>query len=122
MVTSNHANKPETVYRHYAGRGEMELWIKDLKSIRGDRMSCKAFIANQFRLFLYAAADTMLYNLKHEGFEGTDVEAFTIDTFIKRIMLSAVMIKEQKCAVRISFIPHHRHRSDIEKFLDRIAA
>jgi hypothetical protein len=121
VVTSNHANKPETVYRHYAGRGEMELWIKDLKSIRGDRMSCKAFMANQFRLFLYAAADSMLYNLKHEGFEGTDVEAFTIGTFIKRIMLSAVTIKEQKCAVRISFLPHHRHRADIEKFLGRIA-
>src|SRR5574344_2466895 len=122
VVTSNHANKPETVYRHYAGRGEMELWIKDLKSIRGDRMSCKAFMTNQFRLFLYAAADSMLYNLKHEGFEGTDVEAFTINTFIRRIMLSAVTIKEQKCAVRISFVPHHRHRAEIEKFLGRIAA
>lgn len=109
VVTSNHANKPETVYRHYARRGEIELWIKDLKSIRGDRMSCEAFMANQFRLFLYAAADSMLYNLKHKGFESTDVEAFTVDTFIKRIMLSAVMIMEQKCALRISFVPHHRY-------------
>lgn len=122
IVTSNKNNKPETVYRHYTKRGEMELWIKDLKSIRGDRMSCKAFMANQFRLFLYAATEIMLFNLKHEGFEGTEVESFTIDTFIKRIMLSAVMIKEQKCAVRISFVPHHRHRAEIEKFLLRIAA
>ena len=122
IVASNKNNKPETVYRHYTKRGEMELWIKDLKSIRGDRMSCKAFMANQFRLFLYAAADIMLYNLKHDGFEGTEVESFTIETFIKRIMLSPVMIKEQKCAIRINFVPHHRHRAEIEKFLQRIAA
>ena len=80
IVTSNKNNKPETVYRHYIRRGEMELWIKDLKSIRGDRMSCITFIANLFRLFLYAAADIMLYNLKHDGFEGTEVESFTVDT------------------------------------------
>lgn len=122
IVASNKNNKPETVYRHYTKRGEMELWIKDLKSIRGDRMSCKAFMANQFRLFLYAAADIMLYNLKHDGFEGTEVESFTIETFIKRIMLSAVMIKEQKCAIRINFVPHHKHRAEIETFLQRIAA
>lgn len=122
IVTSNKNNKPETVYRHYAKRGEMELWIKDLKSIRGDRMSCKAFMANQFRLFLYAAADIMLYNLKHDGFEGTEVESFTIGTFIKRIMLSAIMIKEQKCAIRVNFVPQHRHRAEIEKFLQGIAA
>lgn len=122
IVASNKNNKPETVYHHYTKRGEMELWIKDLKSIRGDRMSCKAFMANQFRLFLYAAADIMLYNLKHDGFEGTEVESFTTETFIKRIMLSAIMIKEQKCAIRINFVPHHRHRAEIETFLQRIVA
>ena len=121
IVTSNKNDTAQTVYSHYAARGEMELWIKDLKSIRGDRMSCKAFKANQFRLFLYAAANVMLYNLKHDGFEGTEIESFTIDTFIKRIMLSTVMIKEQKCAIRVSFIPHHRHRAAIEKFLGRLA-
>lgn len=122
IVTSNKNNKAETVYRHYIRRGEMELWIKDLKSIRGDRMSCNTFMANQFRLFLYAAADIMLYNLKHDGFEGTEVESFTVDTFIKRIMLSTVMIKEQKCAIRVSFIQHHRHRAAIEKFFRGLAA
>ena len=122
VVTSNKNNTPETVYRHYAKRGEMELWIKNPESIHGDRMSCKSFMANQFRLFLYAAADILLYNLKHDGFDGTEVEAFTTDTFIKRIMLSTVMIKEQKCAIRINFVPHHRHRAEIEKFLRKIVA
>ena len=30
VVTKNRNNKPETIYRRYCGRGEMELWIKDL--------------------------------------------------------------------------------------------
>lgn len=33
----------------------MELWIKDLKSIQGDRMSCASFRVNQFRLSLFPA-------------------------------------------------------------------
>ncbi|MBL3940538.1 transposase, partial [Bacteroides thetaiotaomicron] len=39
IVTSNRNNKPETVYRRYCKRGTMELWIKDLKYFRADRMS-----------------------------------------------------------------------------------
>lgn len=122
VVTSNRINTSKTVYRHYAGRGEMELWIKDLKSLRGDRMSCKSFLANQFRLFLYAAADIMLYDLKHKAFRDTDVETMTVDSFVKRIMLSAVMIKEQKCAVRVSFAESHRYRAEISRFLSDMAA
>lgn len=122
VVTSNNNNKAGTIYRKYAQRGEMELWIKDLKSIHGDRMSCKNFYANQFRLFLYAAAHIMLYEMKHEAFKGTDIEKFTMETFVKRIMLCAVMIKEQKCAIRISFLSHHRHRAEITQFLNRLVA
>lgn len=122
IVTSNRNNKPRTMYRHYAGRGEMELWIKDIKNLRGDRMSCGSFRANQFRLYLYAAAQVMLYNLREKAFKGTEVGSFTIDTLVKRIMLSAVMIREQKCAIRVSFVRHHRHRAEIERFLMGIAA
>lgn len=122
VVTSNRNNKAGTIYRKYAKRGEMELWIKDLKSVRGDRMSCRNFYANQFRLFLYAAAHILLYEMKHKAFKGTDIERFTIENFVKRIMLSAVIIKEQKCAIRISFLPHHRHRAEIEQILNRLVA
>lgn len=121
IVTSNRNNKPGTLYRRYCQRGQMELWIKDLKDLRGDRMSCRSYRANYFRLFLYAAAQILLYEFKHKAFAGTEVESFTADTFMKRIMLSAVMIKEQKCAVRVHFVSHHRHRSLIEAFLHSVA-
>jgi hypothetical protein len=51
IVMSNHSNKPKTFYRHYFGKGETKLWIKDLESICGDRMSYGSFRANQFILF-----------------------------------------------------------------------
>lgn len=121
IVTSNRNNKESTLYGRYCGRGEMELWIKDFKALRGDRMSCSSYRANYFRLFLYAAAQVLLHDFKHTAFKGTEVESFTVDRFIKRIMLSAVMIKEQKCAVRVHLVSHHRHRSLIEAFLRSVA-
>lgn len=38
VVTSNHNNKQETVYRRYFGRSLMELWIKDMSSF--GRIAC----------------------------------------------------------------------------------
>ena len=105
VVTSNRNNAAETVYRHYSKRGEMELWIKDLKYFKADRMSCNSYKANYFRVFLYAAAYTVAYNMKHIQFRDTEVESFTMDSLIKRVMLSAVFIKERKTYVQISFSP-----------------
>ncbi len=122
VVTKNRNNSPETVYRRYCGRGEMELWIKDLKYFKADRMSCSSFRANYFRLFLYAAAFVLAHRIKHTVFKGTEMEHFTMDSLIKRIMLSAVYIVEKKTYIKISFSPHHRHRQELETALIRMAA
>lgn len=122
IVSSNRNNKPETVYRRYCQRGTMELWIKDLKYFRADRMSCSSFRANTFRLFLYGAAYVTAHRLKTSAFAGTEVEGFTIDSFIKRIMLSAVFIVEKKTFVRFSFSPNHRHLEALTQALERLPA
>ncbi len=122
VVTKNRNNSPETIYRRYCGRGEMELWIKDLKYFKADRMSCNSYRANYFRLFIYAAAFVLAHRMKHTAFRGTEVECFTMDSLIKRIMLSAVHIVEKKTYIKISFSPHHRHREELEKALTRMAA
>lgn len=122
IVTSNRNNTPETMYRRYCRRGEMELWIKDLKYFRSDRLSCSAYRANYFRLFLYAAAYTMAYGIKHKIFTDTEVEKFTMDSFMKRIMLSAVYIVEKKTFIRVSFSPKHRHRELLSTALQKLTA
>ena len=122
IVTSNRNNKPETVYRRYCKRGTMELWIKDLKYFRADRMSCGSFKANMFRLFLYGAAYVTAYRLKSKAFSNTEVEVFTMDSFMKRIMLSTVFITEKQTFVRFSFSPHHRHLEAISQALTSLSA
>lgn len=64
----------------------------------------------------------MLYDLKHKAFAGSEVASFTMASFIKKVMLRAVLIAEQKCAIRGSFSPHHRYRVEITKLLSTIAA
>lgn len=122
IVTSNRNNKPETVYRRYCRRGTMELWIKDLKYFRADRMSCSSFRANTFRLFLCAAAYVMAHRIKTTAFAGTEVEDFTMDSFMKRIMLSAAFIVEKKTFIRFSFSPNHRHKEAMMLALERLSA
>ena len=85
-------------------------------------MSCNSYRANYFRLFLYAAAFVLAHRMKQTAFRGTEVERFTMDSLIKRIMLSAVYIVEKKTYIRISFSPHHRHREELEVALTRMAA
>jgi hypothetical protein len=122
VVTKNRNNTPETIYRRYRQRGEMELWIKDLKYFKADRMSCNSYRANYFRLFLYAAAFVMAHRMKHTTFKGTEVERFTMDSLIKRIMLSAVHIVERKTFVKVSLSPHHRHLEELKMALAKVAA
>jgi hypothetical protein len=111
-----------TIYRRYCGRGEMELWIKDMKYFSADRMSCNSYRANYFRLFLYAAAYVVAHKMKHGLFKGTLIESFTMDSLIKRIMLSAVYIREGKTFIKISFSPHHRHKNELVHVLQNLVA
>ena len=122
VVTKNRNTSPEAIYKRYCKRGEMELWIKDIKYFKADRMSCNSYWANYFRLFLYAAAFVVAHTMKHELFNGTAIESFTMDSFIKRIMLSAVYIMEKKTFIHVSFSPHHRHLEELTVALERLAA
>lgn len=122
VVTKNRNNSHEAIYKRYCKRGEMELWIKDIKYFKADRMSCNSYWANYFLLFLYAAAFVVAHTMKHELFNGTAIESFTMDSFIKRIMLSAVYIVEKKTFIHVSFSPHHRLLEELTVVLERLAA
>lgn len=85
-------------------------------------MSCNSYRANYFCLFFYAAAFSVAHEMKHTLFKDTVVEGFTMDSFIKRVMLSAMYIVEKKTFIRISFSPHHRHLEELTMALARLAA
>ena len=57
FVVTNKTSKPHELYGWYVGRGETENRIKDFKvALKADRLSCRRFWANQFRLIVHAAA------------------------------------------------------------------
>ena len=85
-------------------------------------MSCNSYRANYFRLFLYSAAFVVAHTMKHNIFNGTAIENFTMDSFIKRIMLSAVYIVEKKTFIKVSFSPHHQHLEELTLALERLTA
>ena len=65
-VVTNRDDPPTALYDWYTARGETENWIKDFKhALKGDRLSCHRFVANQFRLLLHAAAYWLLGTLRH---------------------------------------------------------
>ena len=65
FVVTNKSAKPYELYEWYVGRGETENRIKDLKvALKADRLSCRRFWANQFRLIVHAAAYWLLDALR----------------------------------------------------------
>ena len=65
FVVTTRTDDPTTLYDFYVDRGEAELWIKDYKcACVADRLSDHRFWANQFRLFLHAAAYWLLDTLR----------------------------------------------------------
>jgi hypothetical protein len=65
FVVTSRPDEPTALYDFYVDRGEPELWIKDFKrACYADRLSDCRFWANQFRLFLHAAAYWLLDTLR----------------------------------------------------------
>jgi hypothetical protein len=66
IVTNFTNGRSKFLYQElYCGRGQMELYIKEVKTyLDAGRMSCGKFSANQFRFFLHAAAYVILLAIK----------------------------------------------------------
>ncbi len=62
FVVTSRTDEPKRLYDQYVERGgETENRIKDLKrALKADRLNCRRFLANQFRLLLHAAAYWLL--------------------------------------------------------------
>jgi hypothetical protein len=124
VVTSVYGKSPKEVYeRLYCKRGDCELYIKELKNgLWADRMSCSRFSANQFRLFLHAAAYVLMLEAKQILFRGSDLSHVTVSTFREKVILSAVRVKEQGKKVKVEFARDHPIRAMMRLALRRAAS
>lgn len=95
---------------------------KELKIyLSADRTSCSKFSANQFRLFLHAAAYVLLHGVKQEVFKGTYLSNVSILTFRQKVLLSAVHIKNMKTRIKIEFHQEHPFRNELSLAFQRFA-
>ncbi|MCA1599973.1 MAG: IS1380 family transposase, partial [Chloroflexi bacterium] len=107
FVVTSRTDPPTALYDWYVDRGEAELWIKDFKrACIADRLSDHRFWANQFRLFLHAAAywllDTLRRHLCREGYP-----SLQLDTLRLRLLKVGGRVRELATRVRLHIASCH---------------
>ena len=92
FIVTNMSAKPEGVVHFYNGRGTAEQWIKEGKyALNWTRLSCKRFVSNQVRLWLFVLA----YNL------GNFLRRFVLPKKIKHWSLHSLLVKFIKIGAKV---------------------
>jgi hypothetical protein len=88
FVVTSLAGDPQGLYDDvYCQRGEMENRIKEQQlGLFADRTSCHAFLANQFRVLLSAAAYVLVETLRREGLTGTELASAQVETIRLKLL------------------------------------
>ena len=98
---------PHEVYSFYAGRGQMENWIKDIKlDVRSGRTSTTKFFSNELRLWLAAIAYQLIHELRRVA--PTSLRTARIATIRLRLLRVAARVckSARRLWVRLSnFLP-----------------
>ncbi len=107
FVVTNREDEPEALYDWYTQRGGTEGWIKDFKNyVKCDRLSCHRFWANQFRLFLHAAAYWLLDTVRRT-LVATGVARMTLETVRLRVVKIGGRVREWPDRVRLHLASSH---------------
>lgn len=93
VVTNHKGGNPKWLYENkYCRRGQCENWIKELKMIDVDRLSCQEFNANQFRLLEHVFAYIMLRELRERLPKGS--ANVSIQTLVLQFIKIGVLVQE----------------------------
>jgi len=93
FVVTSLRDDPETVYRIYCQRGDVENRLKELHhGLEMDRTSCSRFWANQFRVLLTLAAYTLFQELRRRAV-GTACADAQVTTLRERLIKLAVWVQ-----------------------------
>jgi hypothetical protein len=107
VVTSRRDEEPKELYDWYVRRGEAEGWIKDFeRALKADRLSCRRFWANQFRLLLHAAAYWLLDALRRRLVQA-GVRRTQLGTLRLRLAKIGGRVRQLLTAVRMHLASSH---------------
>lgn len=110
FVVTNLLGIPRVLYQRYVARGQSENWIKAFKRhLNGNRLSCQTATANQFRLYLHAAAYLLLKALS-EMMAGTEAERWQFDTLRLRLLKVGGWIQQTAHRITLHLATSHPHQ------------
>ena len=93
FIVTNMSAKPQGVVHFYNGRGTAEQWIKEGKyALNWTRLSCKRFVSNRVRLWLFVLA----YNL------GNFLRRLVLPKKIKHWSLRSLLVKLIKIGAKVA--------------------
>lgn len=121
IITNIGDLEPEAAYDYYTERGQSENFIKDLKNAMfADRLSCSAFMANQFRLLLHTAAYIVMLELRRE-LAGTTLARAQMDTLRLKLLKIGACIVVTARRIWVQLSQHDPSRSLFEEASRRLA-
>jgi hypothetical protein len=108
FVVTTRADPPEALYAWYTQRGaHPELCIKDLKDgCFADRLSCRRFWANQFRLLLHGAAYWLLDTIRR-WLARLQVPHLQLSTLRLRLLKIGGWVRERLGVVQLHLAQSH---------------
>ncbi len=107
FIVTNRSTEAAALYDWYVERGASENWIKDFKNgLIADRLSCHRFWANQFRLFLHAAAYWLLDALRGK-LTRVGAERMQVDTLRVRLIKIGGRVRELLTRVKLHLASSH---------------
>jgi DDE family transposase len=107
FVVTSRRDEPRKLHDWYVRRGESEGWIKDFKrALKADRLSCKRFFANQFRLLLHAAAYWLLDDIRRR-LVGTGVRRMQLDTLRLLLIKIGGRVRQLFTKIRLHLASGH---------------
>lgn len=122
-IVTNMSGCGDKLYKEYGKRGEQENRIKELKNgFKADRLSCKKFLANEFRLILFTHAYNLVV-LFREQLKGTSLAKAQIDTLRIKLIKVGVLIKESTrrvCVYLSSGWPYKNLYMEVKHLLERV--
>ena len=123
FVVTNLTGWPRKLYEKvYCGRGEVENRIKELHhGLEIDRTSCSAFMANQLRVLLTAAAYVLMQELRLSA-RGSECARAQVSTLRERLLKLGVWVESSVRRIVLHLPLAFAYRSDWMRIARRVGA
>jgi hypothetical protein len=110
-VTNIVGEDPEYLINEvYSSRGKAELGIRDMKSLRCDKLSCESFIANQSRLLFQVLAQCLL--LKFRELLPPSSQSSSLETIREQFIRIPALVEEKARTTELQWsgsFPYKNH-------------